>query len=139
MKIPAGAPDTRQTFAYDPTPFMSQISGGALPSNQPITLYSASLHMHTLGTHATTQIQRSDGTTECMLDIPKWDFHWQGSYGFTAPKTLRPGDQIGLECHWDNTAQNQQVVNGTRLPPQDVYWGEGTTDEMCLGGYYVTL
>ena len=40
---------------------------------------------------------------------------------------------LRLECHWDNTAENQPLVGGERLPPEDVFWGEGTRDEMCLG------
>jgi len=48
------------------------------------------------------------------------------------------GDQIYLECHWDNSAENQALVEGQPLPPRDVTWGEGTTDEMCLSGFYFT-
>jgi hypothetical protein len=37
-----------------------------------------------------------------------------------------------VECHYDNSPGNQPVVDGQRLPPRDVTWGEGTHDEMCL-------
>ena len=69
----------------------------------------------------------ADGTTECMLDVPRWDFHWQGAYVLQNKTTFNPGDKMYLECHWDNSA-------GTT----DVNWGEGTGDEMCLTGFYVT-
>ena len=38
-----------------------------------------------------------------------------------------PGDQLYLECHFDNS-DSTMARN----------WGEGTADEMCLGGFYVT-
>ena len=90
-------------------------------------MWSAGLHMHTRGTHADLSIIHADGTKECMLDIPSWDFHWQGEYSFTQPKTFASGDQLYLECHWDNSGS-----------PVDRNWGEGTDDEMCLGSFYVT-
>jgi hypothetical protein len=30
------------------------------------------------------------------------------------------------------------IVDGQRLSPRNVNWGEGTTDEMCLGNVLVT-
>jgi hypothetical protein len=124
MMIPAGETDVMHKFEFDPTPY---ISGG-----KPFTMYSASLHMHTLGTHAKMEIHRDNGDNECLLQIEDWNFHWQGSYGFKAPKQFNPGDKLYLECHWDNSAGNQVGA------PKDTWWGEGTTDEMCLGGFYLT-
>jgi hypothetical protein len=128
MTIPAGMSDVKHEFAIDPTPFMGNMTNNVIPKDTPFTVHSASLHMHTRGTRSRTVIQRFDSTTpECLLDIPRWDFHWQATFGFTAPKTLRPGDRLSFECHWDNSA-------GTTA----LNWGEGTNDEMCLGVYYVT-
>ena len=119
MIIPAMGRDVMHSWTIDPTPYIS--------SDKPFTIYSAGLHMHTLGTSALFSIQRKGGASECMLDIPRWDFHWQGSYGFVETKTFNPGDKLYLECHWDNTTAN------------DVTWGEGTGDEMCLGSFYYTV
>lgn len=130
MRIPAGEADVTHSFSFDPTAF--------LPGQPSFTIYSAALHMHQLGESGTLKIHRSDGTDECMLDVPRWDFHWQLAYGFTEPKVFHPGDQLSIECHWDNTAANQPEVHGERQEPRDVTWGEGSTDEMCLGVFYVT-
>jgi hypothetical protein len=137
MNIPAGDADAMHNWTFDPSPYWPQIVTG-FQAGKPVTIWSASLHMHTRGTHAVTRINRADGTQECMLDIPRWDFHWQGAYAFQTPKTYNPGDSLYLECHWDNSASNQPIVNGQQMPPIDVNWGEGTTDEMCLGGFYIT-
>lgn len=126
MTIPAGMKDVMHTYTFDPSPFMNVITGDVIPANVPFTMYGASLHMHTRGTTARMEIAHADGTKECLIDIPRWDFHWQGGYGFVKPKVYQPGDSITLTCHWDNSA-------GTT----DVNWGEGTGDEMCLGGFYI--
>jgi len=126
MVIAAHAADATYNWAFDPSPYMGTISKGVVMSSQPYTLYGASLHMHTRGTRAITSIQRLGSADECMLDIERWNFHWQGSYGFTQPKTVKPGDKLYLECHWNNP------------DAVDVNWGEGTGDEMCLSTFYVT-
>jgi hypothetical protein len=127
MDIPANTPDTMHSYALDISPYAAYLTGNVLASNQPFTVYGAGLHMHTRGTHATTSIIRAGSQTdECMLSIPRWDFHWQGSYAFSAPKTVNPGDQLSVECHWANGGAT------------DLYWGETTEDEMCLSMYYVT-
>ena len=130
MRIPAGEQDVTHEFAFDPTQF--------LPGQQSFLIYSAALHMHLLGTRGTLQIERADGADDCMLQVDDWDFHWQLAYGFRQPKVFNPGDRLSIECHWDNTESNQPVFDGERRTPRDVAWGEGSTDEMCLGIFYVT-
>ena len=49
-----------------------------------------------------------------------------------------PGDSLRLSCTWDNSEANQPVIDGQVAAPHDVQWGEGTTDEMCLGVLYLT-
>jgi Copper type II ascorbate-dependent monooxygenase, C-terminal domain len=126
MTIPAHTSDVSHSFTYDPTVFIGNTGGGVIPSGVPLKVHSASLHMHTLGERAITRIDRASGDNECMLDIPRWNFHWQGNYGFSSPKQINPGDKLYLECQWDNPGS------------ADVNWGEGTSDEMCLGTYYIT-
>jgi len=130
MRIPAGEGDVMHDFAFDPTQFM--------PGSPSFLIYSAAIHMHLLGSHGTLKIERSDGTDECMLQVDDWDFHWQLAYGFSEPKVFNPGDRLSIECHWDNTEANQPIFDGEQRSPRDVAWGEGSTDEMCLGIFYVT-
>ena len=109
-----------------------------LESDAPLMLYTAAAHMHNLGVSQRSEIQHEDGSNTCLLDIPDWDFSWQGSYHFSEPIPFNDGDSLSMTCSWDNSASNQQIIDGTILDPTDVQWGEGTTDEMCLGGFYVT-
>lgn len=122
MPIPAGNPDVVHSFTVDPTPFFGELE-----------IYSASLHMHTLGTSGKLAIQRPDGSRSCLLQIDAWDFSWQGSYGFQQSEILRRGDRLSIECRWDNSMENQPTVGGKPRPPVNVNWGEGTDDEMCVG------
>lgn len=138
MKIPAFAKETTHAFEMDPTPYLGLVAAGQIPSGEAIRIYSASLHQHTLGTRGRTEIIRADGTKECLLDIPRWNFHWQRSYPFTKPKVLRPGDKLALNCSWDNSVEAQQTIDGVKQMPREVNWGEGTFDEMCLGVFYIS-
>jgi hypothetical protein len=138
MNIKANDPDSLQSYSVDASPFYGLTTGGVIANNQPITIYSAALHMHNRGTHGRLEITRGDGTKDCALQIDDWSFHWQGSYGLDKPLVVNKGDKLGIECHFDNTAAKQPLVNGVPMAVQDVNWGERTEDEMCLGLFYAT-
>jgi hypothetical protein len=127
MLIPAGASDVKYTFDVAPLPWLSLASNGLFVDNQPVTAYTTFLHMHTHGSHGNVSIVRADGSNDCLLDVPRWDFHWQMGYAFSQPRVINPGDVFHLECHFDNA--------GSSISRN---WGEGTDDEMCLTGFYVT-
>ncbi|HAA58239.1 MAG TPA: hypothetical protein DCE42_25975, partial [Myxococcales bacterium] len=59
-------------------------------------------------------------------------------YHLKKPITIKAKDKLGISCTWNNTAANQPIVEGQKQDPKDVYWGDGTNDEMCLGVFYVT-
>jgi hypothetical protein len=105
-----------------------------------IQISTVGAHMHLLGSRHKTTILREDGNEECLLDIPRWDFNWQQFYQFPNKGVVevKPGEAIGLECEYDNSAANQPVVNGEQLEPRDVSWGDGSLDEMCMV-YLTTL
>ncbi|MEA2345246.1 MAG: hypothetical protein QOF63_3415, partial [Thermoanaerobaculia bacterium] len=69
------------------------------------------------------------GTTVCMIDVPQYDFNWQGQYVYKTPLHIAVGGVIHVESHFDNSTDNRHNPNS---PPRDVRWGEQTTDEMCL-------
>jgi hypothetical protein len=126
MNIPPHTNDVTHAYGGDPTKFMNFITGGAIPSNVPLTIYTAGAHMHTFGRSIGLEINRASGETECLVDIPQWNFHWQGQYSLAKPKIFEPGDMLAMKCTYDNPTMNE------------LNWGEGTGDEMCLGVYYVT-
>jgi hypothetical protein len=130
MLIPAGDADVMHQFQYDAT---VQTSG------QGFTIYSAATHQHNLGSRNSVTVEHAGGGDTCLLQIDDWDFHWQGSYGLREPVHFAPGDQLKVECHWDNSPDNQPEVGGEPGVPRDVYWGEDTQSEMCVSFFYVTV
>jgi hypothetical protein len=138
MPIPGGAPDTTYNYSVDLTQGVNKVSVGVLSDNVPLNVYAAGLHMHTRGSQIKTLINRKNGDSECLLDIPAWNFSWQGAYTLSQPAVFNPGDKIYLECHWNNTAANQPYVNGQQVAPINLNWGETTEEEMCLDVLYLT-
>jgi hypothetical protein len=128
LSIEAGDRDAAYGFSYDPT----SIFGG-----KPITIFNANLHMHELGTRTSMAILREGGARECLLQIEEWDYGWQGEYWLSEPARLEPGDQLHVECHWDNGEENQRVIGGQRQAPRDlVFANDG---EMCVGFVLVAV
>jgi mono/diheme cytochrome c family protein len=96
--------------------------------NRPLRIYGVAGHMHTRGYDIRVEL---NGKT--LLHIPRWNFHWQDAYYLAKPVDANVGDVIHVSCKFDNSAIKQPLVNGRLLKPRYVLWGEGTTDEMCLG------
>jgi hypothetical protein len=128
MKISAGDPDASVFFAFDPTAIFT--------AGKAVDLTGVMLHMHEFGSSGRVAILRADGSNECLVNIPRWDFHWMTSYEFAQPVRLSPGDKLYLDCHWDNTASNQKMVNGEFPPPRDLGWG--ADEEMCAAIAFYT-
>ena len=89
----------------------------------PIKLWGFLPHMHTKG----RAISMVANDTDCLVDVPKWDFHWQTQYFRRSPYQLPANGKLTMKCSWDNP------TNAT------VRWGEGTNDEMCFAFMYATL
>jgi len=94
------------------------------PITESLTLYSVLGHMHELGRSFRLELNPDTDDSLLLLDIPRWDFHWQGGYFFVEPLRLARGDVLRMTCVWDNSLSDD---------PRYVVWGEGTTDEMCFG------
>ncbi len=125
FRIPAGAgpADPRATI------------GASLRAQTSFPVYGVFPHMHRRGSSLRAWSQTQDGATQCFVDIPRWDFHWQYAYWLTQPLlvngTAASGDRLELRCVFDNSVSGQPVVDGGRLPLGDVVWGENTDNEMC--------
>ncbi|MDX2053982.1 MAG: hypothetical protein SFV15_16390 [Polyangiaceae bacterium] len=118
MKIKAGEANKAFWFRYNPAVFTQGKS---------VWLRSVTPHMHNFGKRF--RIHRiHDGKSECLLEIPKWEFGWEQTYWFETPKKLGPDDQLYLECVFDNSAENQP----TKQAPRDIAWGTDGQD-MCAG------
>jgi Copper type II ascorbate-dependent monooxygenase, N-terminal domain/Copper type II ascorbate-dependent monooxygenase, C-terminal domain len=124
MNIPAGDEDVPVTFTADPT---------VLAGSRAIEIHMAALHMHNLGKSGFMYLRKANGERKCIIEIPRWDFHWQAGARLRVPVQVQPGDTIEMECRFDNSAEHQPVIAGVQQKPRRVTWGENTSDEMCLG------
>jgi hypothetical protein len=84
-------------------------------------LWQVGLHEHLLGKAMRMDLVHADGTTSCLLNIPKWDFNWQGTYNLKKPIAMTEGDRIKVTCTWDNSTD------------KTVEYGNASSDEMCQG------
>ncbi|MCI0570450.1 MAG: hypothetical protein L0Y66_06840 [Myxococcaceae bacterium] len=87
-------------------------------------------HMHMLGKHFVLTRTRA-GQTTTLLEIPRWDFHWQNGYQPVQSIDIRSSDVVTIRCVYDNTSERREA-GGFLSPMGEVNWGEGTEDEMCL-------
>jgi mono/diheme cytochrome c family protein len=96
-----------------------------LPSDT--RLFGLLPHMHGRGTRISLRTTGAGGM--CLIDIPRWDFHWQQAYTYQALQglLLPAGTEIELTCTWDNETDHP------------IRWGPGSeADEMCLNHFYMT-
>lgn len=140
FRIPAGVADHTEQMLF------------SLDDIPEVRVYSAGTHMHYVGTDMMVGIQRptpdaGEPESECLIQTPKWDFNWQRGYAYDAPLDQVPrissGDKLYLRCKYNNSMSNPFVAQALAeqgLPgPVDVYLGEETLDEMCLGVFGLAI
>jgi hypothetical protein len=115
-------------FPSSPASVKSLSTGCTRRLTRPLRIFGVAGHMHTRGYDIRVTL---NGRT--LLHIPRWNFHWQDAYYLEHPVDANVGDTIAVSCKFDNSKVKQPLVNGKLLKPRYVLWGEGTTDEMCLG------
>jgi hypothetical protein len=96
------------------------------------TIRSVAGHMHLLGRSISVDVDKGTPSATRVLDIGVWDFDDQGSRKLDRPVRVRPGDTITVTCHHDQALRDLLPAFAGQ-PERYVVWGEGTTDEMCLG------
>ena len=67
-----------------------------------------------------------------LLDVPNYNFDDQSAIILKKPVQVNPGDTIRVECTFDPTLR-QKLPALKNLAPRYITWGEGSSDEMCLG------
>lgn len=70
-----------------------------------------------------------------LIRINEWDFEWQGYYNYRYPVKIPAGYTMQGEHVYDNTSSNP---HNPFSPPQMVFAGLSTTDEMFFDSYQLT-
>jgi len=94
-------------------------------------------HMHLTGTQIKLDRTRTDGTRDCMIHVPRWDYNWQQFYvydgDFEDLPRLKGNESLKVTCTLDNTDDNpflQEYLGGA--VSGGVTLGDRTEQEMCL-------
>jgi hypothetical protein len=103
----------------------------------PTTILAVAGHMHLLGASIRLELNPGTPRARVLLDIPRWDFHWQNGYVLAEPVQAEAGDVVRVTCRHD-VRKRVRGEEGIPRTPRYILWGEGTTDEMCLGLLQVT-
>ena len=106
MKIEGGDASATYAFRWDPT----KVYGV-----QGFDIHNVNVHMHEAGVAANVAILRDGEDPECLLAAPEWDFDWQGEVWFAEPVRFDRGDELYVECTWDNSADNPNAYYESEL------------------------
>jgi hypothetical protein len=102
------------------------------PINQAGTVYAVSGHMHLLGRSISIVLNPGTPGARTLLSVPVYNFDNQAVQALAEPVTVKPGDTVRVTCTHDASLRKlEPALRDT--PPRYVVWGDGTSDEMCLG------
>jgi hypothetical protein len=92
----------------------------------------AQAHMHLLGSTFSLVLNPGTPQAKTVLDVPNYNFHYQRAYNLKTPIPVTAGEALQVNCSYDPTlAQELPILR--KIPPHFVTWGDGSSDEMCLG------
>lgn len=121
LHIPAGAKDVAVP--------------ATLGFGRPIRIWGLMPHTHLRGTRWQYTLKKPDGTSEVILDVPRYDFNWQTYYMFATPLDIAPGSTLTSMAWYDNSAENKHNPD----PTKDVWWGDQTWEEMQYTGFLYSV
>ena len=88
-------------------------------------------HMHLLGVGFTMVLNPGTPQAKTILNVPNYNFDYQKAYN-VAPIPVSRGDQIQINCSY-NPKLAQELPILRKAPPHFVTFGDGSSDEMCVG------
>lgn len=103
-------------------------------------IWSVFPHMHYAGSNIKMLLTHPNGKVDCLSHIEQFDFAWQATYPYDAPvealPRIGPDDQIELQCHYNNTMDNDRLREALLEEGEtgtfDMTVGEGALKEMCV-------
>jgi len=96
------------------------------------TIIAAAPHMHLPGRSLKLTLNPGTPSEQTILNDSNYNFDDQSATVLKNPIPVKAGDTIRVECTFDPTLR-QKIPQLKSLAPRYVTWGEGSSDEMCLG------
>ena len=88
--------------------------------------------MHLLGVSFKMILNPGSPDAKTILDVPDYNFHYQKAYNLATSVAVTAGDTVQVQCTYNPAlAQEQPLLR--KVAPHFVTWGDGSSDEMCLG------
>ena len=94
-------------------------------------------HMHLLGTSFSLVLNPGTPGQRTILSVPHYNFDYQQAYLLKHPIAVKKGDTVQVTCTYDATLA-QKLPRLRKAPAHFVTWGDGSTDEMCIGLTWMT-
>ena len=89
-------------------------------------------HMHLLGRSFTMVLNPGTPQAQTVLDVPNYNFDYQKAYNLKTPIAVTAGEKLQVNCTYDpRLAQELPILR--KAPAHFVTWGDGSSDEMCIG------
>jgi hypothetical protein len=89
-------------------------------------------HMHLIGRSMTLTVNPSTPQAQTIMDVDNYNFHYQRAYNLRNWVKVSAGESVQVGCTYDPTL-DQELPALRKLPAHFVTWGDGSSDEMCLG------
>ena len=120
---------------FNPVPSLVSTCYKRITVNE--TAIQAGAHMHLTGTRLQLILNPGTGSQQTLLDSNPYDFDNQAPVTLPKPVVLKPGDIVEIICNY-NPGLHLLIPQLQQLPWRYVTWGDGSSDEMCLGSLRVT-
>jgi hypothetical protein len=144
----ASVADQARRFGPDAAAIVGGIEGvcGHNPSKAPVSdtasciwpigksgdIVRVQAHMHLLGRSFTMVLNPGTPQAKTVLNVPNYNFDYQKAYNLKTPIPVTAGDKLQVNCTYDpRLAQQLPILR--KAPSHYVTWGDGSSDEMCIG------
>lgn len=89
--------------------------------SKPMYIVSSVNHMHYMGRSQRTEVIRDGRVIKVLADDPQYNYDSPVPHDEETPFQVLPGDEIATTCKYSSLSKKRHV-----------YFGEGTSDEMCF-------
>jgi hypothetical protein len=89
-------------------------------------------HMHMLGVGFSMVLNPGTAQADTVLSVPNYNFDYQKAYNLSRPVAVTKGERVRITCTY-NPQLGQELPLLRKTAPHFVTWGDGSTDEMCIG------
>ena len=87
--------------------------------------------MHLLGVGFRMVLNPGTPQAKTVLNVPNYDFNYQKAYNIP-PVAVTRGEPVQVSCTY-NPELAEELPILRKAPPHYVTFGDGSSDEMCVG------